>query len=373
MEVMGTVGSNDGQRPSTILVVDDKDANRLLIQHLFDGPEYRVLEAADGLEGVAVAKAEGPDCILLDLDMPRLGGFEALEQLEQDPRTRQIPVIILTATDDTLEGMERALRTGAVDYITKPISPRRVAIRVRGAIERRRLLQELEDLRSTFTSMLVHDLRAPLAVIKGYVDLLEVRSAGPLSDKQARYLKATREASERMMRLIGDILDLSKLEAGKLSIERQPVDVAQFVAEMAERFQPLAAQRAIHLEVRVPNGLRPVPADARRIEQVLMNLLSNALKFTPKGGAITLDVVDRKDHVDIAVADTGPGIPQEELPLLFEKFGQTSSAKSAAGPGTGLGLVICRHLVEAHGGRIWVESEVGKGSRFVFSLPGGGE
>ncbi|MGH7326192.1 MAG: hybrid sensor histidine kinase/response regulator, partial [Candidatus Rokuibacteriota bacterium] len=341
----------------------------LLIQHLFDGPEYRVLEAADGLQGVAVAREERPDCILLDLDMPRLGGFEALEQLERDPRTREIPIIILTATDDSLENMERALRGGAVDYITKPISPRRVAIRVRGAIERSRLLQELQDLRASFTSMLVHDLRAPVAVIKGYVDLLELGSAGELNDKQRRYLASMRGGCVRMIGLIGEILDVSKLEAGKLAIERRALDLAPFVAEIAERFAPATSQRSIRLDVRIPERLAPVAADGGRIEQVLMNLLSNALKFTPEGGKIIVEVADRGDQVEIAITDTGPGIPAEEQPLLFEKFSQTSSAKSAAGPGTGLGLVICRHLVEAHGGRIWVESDAGQGARFVFRLP----
>ena len=163
---------------TTILVVDDREENRLVIRYLFDSPEHRVLEAADGMTGLALARNEHPDCILLDLSMPGLSGFDVLDELARDPRTRETPVIVLTATGDSLESMERVLRAGAIDYISKPISPQRVAIRVRGAIERRRLLRELHELRASFTSMLVHDLRAPLTVIKGYLELLQ--SLGPM-------------------------------------------------------------------------------------------------------------------------------------------------------------------------------------------------
>jgi signal transduction histidine kinase len=353
--------------PTTILVIDDKEPNRLLIRHLFDGPQYRVLEAADGVEGLAVAQQARPHCILLDLDMPRLGGFEVLERLAIDPRLREIPVIILTATDESLEAMKRALTGGAVDYITKPISPLRVEIRVRGAIERQRLLRELQDLRASFTSMLVHDLRAPLAVIKGYVHMFQHASPDPLTERQRRYLRAMHESCGRMIRLIGEILDVSKLEAGRLSIERQPMDLRALAEEVVDQVAPVAHSQSIEMRMRGAPGPMTVLADRVRLEQVLMNLLSNAIKFTPAGGRVTVELAELDGEVEVAVADTGPGIAAEEMPLLFEKFSQTSSGKSTQG--TGLGLVICRHLVEAHGGRIWVESDVGAGSRFAFRLP----
>jgi two-component system, sensor histidine kinase and response regulator len=355
-------------RETTVLVVDDKENNRALIQALFDGPEYRVLEAADGAAGLALAQTERLDCILLDLNMPGLTGFEVLERLEADPRTREVPVIILTASDERLETMERALRGGAVDYITKPISPLRVAIRVRGAIERRRLLQEVQDLRASFTSMLVHDLRSPLTVITAYLDMVQQPTVGPLTDTQRRYLGKMGQAVTQMLRLIGEILDLSKIEAGKFSVRPEPMNLAAVVADTAERFKPGAIQKRVTLEVRRPGNPVMVSADPSRLDQVLMNLLSNALKFTPEGGTIRVEVTEADDEVDVAVHDSGMGIPPEEQPLLFEKFSQTGSGKSVQG-GSGLGLVICRHLVEAHGGRIWVESEPGRGTRFAFRLP----
>ncbi len=241
-----------GDRTATILVIDDKEDNRLLIRHLFDTPDYRVIEAPDGVRGLELAHAERPDCILLDLEMPELGGFEVLERLERDPQARQIPVIILTASDERLDTMERALRGGAVDYITKPISPLRIAIRVRGAIERGRLLKEVEDLRASFTSMLVHDLRGPLTVITAYLDMLQQPATGALTDTQRRYLQKMKASTARMIQLIGEILDLSKLEAGRLALTLQPMDLAAVVALVLESGTgPVSAPQG------QPRGTRP--------------------------------------------------------------------------------------------------------------------
>lgn len=355
------------ERVTTLLVVDDLEANRELIRQIFE-PEYRVLDAADGATALRVATAERLDCIILDLAMPGLHGFEVLERLQRDLRTREVPVIIVTASGTPLDDMDRALRGGAVDYITKPISPRQVTIRVRGAIERYRLLREIQDLRANFTSMLVHDLRGPLTAIRGYLDLFEFGAPGSLVEKQQRYLHKMRVGCERMLGLIGEILDISKLEAGRLSLEPRAVDLAALVADVLDRLGPVARQKAIGLDARGAAGPVPLVADPGRLEQVLMNLVGNALKFTPDGGAVAVEIADLGGEVEVAVRDTGPGIAPEEMPLLFEPFVQTKVGRAAKG-GTGIGLVVSRHLVEAHGGRIWAESEPGRGARFAFRLP----
>ncbi len=356
-------------RQTTILVVDDREENRLLIRHIFEEFDWRVLEANDGAQGVAVARAVKPDCILLDINMPVMTGFEALDQLQQDPRTREIPVVILTATGDNLEGMERALARGAADYITKPISAQRVAARVRGAVERRKLQAELDEVRASFTSMLVHDLRGPLTVIKGYADLLAHALGPDAAGKPKHYVRSIQGSCERMIRLISEILDISKLEAGRLEIKPEPVDPVAVAAAVAERFGPVAATKRITLDITRSPLSAPVECDPDRLDQVLMNLLGNAVKFTPEGGRISLTIADVDDEIEVRVVDSGPGIAPEEIPLLFEKFGQTSAGRTARSPGTGLGLVICRHLVEAHGGRIWVDSAPGRGASFAFRLP----
>jgi len=356
-------------KPLTIVVVDDNAQNRLVVRYLFEPPDYRVLEAADGIAGLELIRTELPDCVLLDLTMPGLDGFEVLKRLRVDPRVREIPVIVLTASAESTGSMELALRSGAVDYLTKPISPGRVAARVRGAIERRRLLQEMHELRSTFTSMLIHDLRSPLTIINGYLQLLE-GSGDSLADKHRRYLTSIREACGRMIRLISDILDVSKLEEGKLTLEREALDLVRFIGGIVNRWRPIAEQRSVVVDFEPAVPTLEVTADGRRLEQVLTNLLGNALKFTPASGRIAVLLGhDGPDRARVTVTDSGPGIPPHEMPLLFEKFSQATAGKAASGPSTGLGLVICRHLVEAHGGRIWAESEPGQGSRFIFVLP----
>jgi len=357
--------SANGRR-SSILVIDDRSENRMLIRYLFEA-EHVVLEADSGETGLAVAREARPDCILLDVAMPRMSGFDVLDQLGADPRTREIPIIILTATEESLSAMERALRSGAVDYLTKPIDPHRVSIRVRGAIERARLLDELRALRANFTSMLVHDLRAPLTVIGGYTQLLKA-ALGDGDPNVTRYVRRIQDSADRMLDLIRDILDVSKVEAGKLAIERQLLDVPQVVRDVVEAFQPAARRRELSLTAVGVDTPRPVHADAARLEQVMMNLLANALKFTPPGGKISVEVGGDGAGVTVAVRDTGPGIPKAERALLFQPFSQTSVGVKATTPGTGLGLVICRHLIEAHGGRIWAE-DTAHGCCFVFRLP----
>ena len=364
---MSNVSSESGEPRSTILVIDDRSENRLLIRYLFDA-EHRVLEADDGESGLALASAARPDCILLDISMPGMTGFEVLERLESNPRTREIPVIILTATEDNLGAMDRALRAGAVDYLTKPIDAHRVSIRVRGAIERNRLLRELQTLRANFTSMLVHDLRAPLTVIDGYTQLLKGRLGSQADATLLRYATAIDDSAKRMLGLIRQILDVSKFEVGKLTIERVPVDLRRMVTDVVEAFQPAARQRSIELTARGVDAPRTVLGDAARLEQVIMNLLTNALKFTPPEGAIRVELDGDAEAVTIAVRDSGPGVPPEERQFLFEPFSQTTSGRHASTPGTGLGLVICRRLVEAHQGRIWLD-DTEEGCRFVFSLP----
>jgi CheY-like chemotaxis protein len=222
-----SVSSSGPARQSTILVIDDREQNRKLLRMLFES-HYRVIGIDNGPEGLAVAERERPDCILLDLQMPGMSGFEVLERLQDDPRMREIPVIILTATDDNPKNLERAMWGGAVDYLTKPFSPLRVRSLVRAAIERRRLLTKLQDLRAAFTSMLVHDLRSPLTDIQGYAQRL---ATGSPNEEHREGLREIQGSCDRMLHLIGEILDLSKLEAGRLAIEPRSVDLPSLLAD----------------------------------------------------------------------------------------------------------------------------------------------
>ena len=351
----------------SILVVDDHRYVRDMVRTLFEREGYRVFEAGDGTEALALARSERPDCVLLDVRMPGLSGFDVLERLSEDPRTREIPVIMLTAAEESLEAMDRAMRSGAVDYLAKPISPARVAIRVRGAIERRRLFQEMQALHASFTNMLVHDLRSPITVINAYAELLGQGGAGDVSARQREFLAKIQDSCERMVRLISEVLDLSKLEAGTLRFEPAPLDVADVASTVVERLGAQADGRGIALTLRRPPEACMALADGVRVEQILTNLVANALKITRRGGSVEVEIAMREGEVELAVNDSGPGIAADDLPRLFERVGQPGGRGHL--PGTGLALLITRHLVQAQGGRIWAESDADRGSRFVVRLP----
>jgi PAS domain S-box-containing protein len=233
-----------------------------------------------------------------------------------------------------------------------------------------RRLKELDKLKSDFVSNVSHELRTPLTSIKGSVDNMLDGLTGALNEKQIRYLARIKSNTERLSWLINDLLDLSRIEAGRLEVRPTTLPLAALAAEVAEQLKPLATEKLIRIEVPSADPRATVWADRDKVIQILMNLIGNALKFTPKEGKVTVALAkNENDYVQISVADTGPGILPEERNKIFSKFYQVSSIAKQKPRGSGLGLAISKALVEMHGGKIWVESEVGRGSTFYFTLP----
>jgi signal transduction histidine kinase len=233
-------------------------------------------------------------------------------------------------------------------------------------------LKALDRLKDEFVAVVAHDLRTPLTSIRGYVDMLLAGDAGALTDSQAQFLGVVDRNAGRLQRLSGDLLLLARSEAGELALDLRPTDVAAVVREAAEAARPAAEAKGIALEVAVAD-VPPVRADRERLGQMLDNLVSNAVKFTPAGGSVALLLGARldADAVTIDVADTGAGIPADELALLFTRFFRARTATEAGVPGTGLGLAIAKTIVEGHGGTIAVESAEGEGACFRVTLPFG--
>jgi signal transduction histidine kinase len=231
-------------------------------------------------------------------------------------------------------------------------------------------LKALDRLKDEFVAVVAHDLRTPLTSIRGDVDMLLAGDAGPLTEAQTHFLGVVDRNSDRLQRLAGDLLLLARSEAGELKLDLRPTDVAAVVREAADAARPAAEAKGIALEVAVAE-VPPVRADRERLGQLLDNLVSNAVKFTPAGGSVTILLGARldADAVTIDVADTGAGIPADELPLLFTRFFRARTATEAGVPGTGLGLAIARTIVEGHGGTIAVESAEGEGTVFRVTLP----
>ena len=238
----------------------------------------------------------------------------------------------------------------------------------RAVADQNKRLLELDRLKDEFLSLVSHELRTPLTSIRGYLDLVLDEEAGELNDEQRRFLEAVERNSGRLLRLVGDLLFVAQADAGKLSLERASVDLAELAAHCVEGAGPAATEKSVTLVLRA-DPVPPLVGDRGRLAQVLDNLVSNALKFTPEGGTVEVRTAVDGDFVTLEVEDTGIGIPTEDQPRLFERFFRSSIAQHQAIPGTGLGLAIVKAIVEAHWGRISVESREGKGTRFRIELP----
>ena len=233
-----------------------------------------------------------------------------------------------------------------------------------------RRLKELDKMKSDFVSNVSHELRTPLTSIKGSVDNMLDGLTGSLNEKQIRYLNRIKSNTDRLSRLINDLLDLSRIESGHVEVRPTNLPLTALAEEVAEHMKALAAEKLIRIEIPPADPKVTAWADRDKVTQVLMNLISNAVKFTPRDGKITVALEKNgSDYIQISVADTGPGILPEERNRIFSKFYQVANVDKQKPKGSGLGLAISKALVEMHGGKIWMESEVGKGSTFYFTLP----
>lgn len=225
-------------------------------------------------------------------------------------------------------------------------------------------------MKSDFVSNVSHELRTPLTSIKGSVDNMLDGLTGSLNEKQVRYLSRIKSNTDRLSRLINDLLDLSRIEAGRVEVRPATLPLTALAEEVAEYLKALAAEKLIQVEVPSPDPSVTVWADRDKVTQVLMNLIGNAVKFTPRDGKVSVAIEKNgNDYVQISIADTGPGILPEEANKIFSKFYQVANLDKQKPAGSGLGLAISKALVEMHGGKIWMESEIGRGSTFYFTLP----
>lgn len=229
-------------------------------------------------------------------------------------------------------------------------------------------LKRLNKVKSDFLAVLSHELKAPLINVKGSIDVLLKDSYDILNEDQRKFLSIAKNNIERLLRLIDDLLDLSKLEAGAVLMKRDRLDIANLIRSVAASFKPELEKRSIDLHLSLPRE-NQIWGDSDRLEQVFNNLLANAIKFTPQRGRIEFTFEDLGENIRVVLGDNGPGISKENLPKVFDKFSSLCVADSSIVKGTGIGLSIAKDIVEMHKGAIWVESEVGKGSKFFVELP----
>jgi two-component system phosphate regulon sensor histidine kinase PhoR len=327
------------------------------------------------IEGVAVISGD-EHIIFSNRAFSRILGLEEVGEIEGRP------LLEVARQSDLLAAIKMALsgeQQVTSEIVVGTVRPRSFAVTAapvqasshKGAVL---VLHEISDLRrlervrQDFVANVSHEFRTPLTAIQGFAETL---LAGALEDpaNRRRFVGIIREHATRLARLTEDLLKLSRIEAGQLKLEFRPVSVTQLIESCVETAQLKAVPRQLALHVRLPEGLPPVRGDANSLQEVLQNLVDNALQYTPAGGKIEVSALCSDGRVVVTVADTGIGIPQVEQERIFERFYRVDAARSREAGGTGLGLSIARHIMEAHGGRLWVESAVGEGSRFHFSLP----
>jgi len=373
---------------TTILIVDDNPTNRKVLYDYLAGMNHRVLVAEDGETAVEQALYSLPDLILLDIMMPGIDGFETCLRLKKNPATRDIPVIFMTALADT-PYIVKGFSVGAVDYLTKPLQQDEVHVRVNTHIQIRRLQRELQREVETrraaeerlqlanagkdrFFGIIAHDLKNPMhgAVFFSQTLLEAIKKKGDADLKELAEI--VHESASAVGRLLLDLLSWAEIQMNRVEVKAEQLNLGDLIALNVTLAQILARKKAISLENRAAEEIA-VLADGRMIDTVVRNLLGNAVKFTPPGGTIAIGVAAGPEpgQITVSVADTGVGIPADKIPGLFH-VGQPSTYGTAGESGSGLGLPLCKDMVEKNGGRIWVESEVGKGSTFSFTIPAPG-
>jgi signal transduction histidine kinase len=354
-----------------ILIVDDVSTNIKIAANILRQEEYKLFFAVDGSSALDQVRTRKFDLILLDVMLPDIEGFEICKQIRSDPATKDIPIIFLTGKTDT-ESIVKGFEVGAMDYVTKPFKGAELLARVKTHLELCRAKEELKELNATkdkFFSILAHDLRSPFTSLLGLTDLLFRDIERYSKDEVVRFVGSMRNSAKRLFTLLENLLAWSRLQRGLMEHHPEYISLYQIAGYAMSLFQSGAEHKQIVLNNLIPEDMEAY-GDSNMIETVFRNLVSNALKFTESGGAIEMSSTQNEHTVEVAVSDTGVGMSAAALSSLFRIDVKYSNVGTAGEKGTGLGLILCKELIELHRGRIWVDSEEGKGSTFRFTLPG---
>jgi len=363
-----------------VLVVDDNPNTLSLLFDALEEAQFKVLIAEDGKSVLKRIKYLKPDIILLDIMMPEMDGFETCEHLKANEDSKNIPIIFMSALTDTVDKV-KGFKIGAVDFITKPVQLDEVLVRLNTHLSihnlQNQLIQQNAELKkskelaesanhakSAFLANMSHELRTPLNGILGYAQILQREQ----NVKNKQGLDIIQRSGEHLLTLINDILDLSKIEAGKLDINPDKLHLPNFLSDIEFLFNMRAKQKEIEFVYETVSELpNSVYADEKRLRQILLNLLSNAIKFT-KQGQVKLIVKYQTNKIHFEIEDSGEGIAADELDNIFSPFKQVGK-QSEQSEGTGLGLAITKTLIEMMSGKLEVTSKLGVGSKFWFSIP----
>ncbi|NUO64500.1 MAG: response regulator [Gemmatimonadaceae bacterium] len=377
--------NGDGLAP-LILVADDVPANVELLFDQLHTLGYRTISAHDGPSALAACFEHRPELCILDVSMPagdlgvddRSTGFEVCRRIKRDPRSARIPVIFVTALNDTTDRV-RAIEAGGDDFLTKPHNRLVLGARVRSLIKLKaatdaleesfRKMRELEKVRDDLMKMIVHDLKSPLTTVLATLEMVTDGDFGPITGDQRRALGDAEAKAEDLLALIEDLLEVARLEETTITLQLAPTAPAALISEIVHEWRLRFQQEGVVVRTDIGDDVPVFEADGTLLRRVFANLIQNAITHSARAVELQLSARLDGDGVLFTVADNGPGIPKEYQELIFRKFEQVRTPNAPRVRSSGLGLAFCKLAVEAHGGRIWVQSDEGRGSAFHFRLP----
>ena len=367
---------------NTILVIDDDLVNRVTLDAHLAAVECNLLYAESGAIALDILNRTVVDLVLLDVLMPEMDGFEVCSRIRSTPELAEIPVIMVTALDDRTSRM-KGIEVGADDFLNKPIDYEELRARVRSILRLnryRRILEERKEvdrMKAEFISVVSHELRTPLTRVLGSLGLMRGGVLGELSEELQEMTDIAYHSTDNLIRLVNHILDIDKIGTGNMEFRHEQVDIRHLIENTIETHNPNVGDGigteydGVDVKVVCDVSLQGanLQSDSDRLAQVVDNLLSNAAKFSPPGGTIEVSVTRNNGYVRIAVSDDGPGIPEEFHGQIFKKFSQVDSSDTRENSGAGLGLSICKEIVEALGGVIGFDTKTNVGTTFYFELP----
>lgn len=373
-------GGQHTQAVASVLVIDDTESNRALAKATLEDEGFRVHLASDGAAGVESFDQHAPDCVIVDVRMPKMDGFAVCRAIRERARGQDVPILFFTALRD-VDTFDAAMRAGGDDFLTKPVSPAELLVRVKAAIEIRALRTEVrghyellkkqrDDLmrlqlqKERLMSFVVHDLKSPLNAMDLHAQLLlREKDLAPTARESATQI---RTEARHLHRMVMNLLDLAKADEGQLALQRTPIDLGALVRELTDELEVMARGRQVELETALE--IDSANADPMLLRRALANLVDNALRHAPPQTTVTIRATRIDATVEFRVADTGKGVPESMRQRIFEAFVQNEEGgRVSAGGGHGLGLTFCKRVAEAHGGRIWIE-EGSPGAVFCLAI-----
>lgn len=364
---------------SSILIVDDKPENLYSLECMLSEPGRTILKASGGREALRIVLQEEISLILLDVQMPEMDGYEVAAMLQSTSKTRRIPIIFVTAISTEREYMLRGLNSGAVDYLFKPLDTEITRAKVNTILKIQQQQAEIERMNAQLTAlnkeknfflgMAAHDLRNPIGNILTLATMLREELNANLNEDQHTCFDMLRSTGDQMLELLDNLLDISKIESGSVLRDVQNHTLESLLMDCIGCSRKIASKKNIQLHCSFKEEQFRLNTDKQQFNQVLNNLVSNAIKYSPAGSVVDISAEVDADRITIHVSDQGAGIPLEEHGRVFAPFARTSVETTGGESSTGLGLSIVKRLLESNGGRIWFDSAPGKGSVFSFSLP----